>query len=260
MRKILLIMMMLLLGGHAHSWPSDMPFNPNNLGTVNFDQTVRFGKNTTYALGGLADYSELAKYLAPMGLRPLKNIFGKAQLALNFSRWSDVIGCGCPERFDEFMITIEAVSMSGTKVRQMVPDFVVSSDPLRVISLVGKFGLISQPGHFSFDSKAFSVKSADGKIHVYLQKDSLPRKFLFKNHIDFNFVTFGVAGRETVIGSKQFRISGPTRSAISLPFSFKPSHLKIARNSELDLLLKRVRFKPLMWQVHEFSDSWAWLH
>lgn len=237
--------------------PNDIPFSPADPSTIDFEKTVSIGKLITYAIFGYADYEEVEKYLQGTGYTPRKHWFGKAQVSLNFSYWNDIKGCSCPQAFNEFIMTIESVKNGMT---QFVPDFVISSDQMRVNSLTTKFGTFSNLGEIKIAPHQLYARSANGETEIQVEAGDIPKHFLISTDFNANFLSLGGITGDTLIPQKEYRLYGPARVAFSVPFSFNISNtIHISPGSRLDQTLKRLKFSPKMWQVLDVDNGWAWL-
>ena len=241
-------------------FPVDMPFNPQNSDTIDYSRTVRIGNVTNYTIIGLADYGELSEYVKPYGLELTKGLMGKAQMALNFSFWTDVEGCDCPPEFSEFTLTyqIEDQGVPAGGKAQFIPDFLTSSHPERIASLLSKFGTFTRMGTIERSKKTLTAKSENGEIDISVTaKLGIPNLFLMNETSNAGFHSLGLPhGSPSVF----YRLWGKGKMALSVPFLFKVfSKVSYDKNSALGQHLEHIKFKPVVWAVIDTDDAWSWL-
>jgi hypothetical protein len=252
------------------TFPADMPFNPQNKASINFNKVIRIGRVTNYTIAGIADLRKLRDYAAKKGINikaagfPFKD---KAGMALSFAFWSDVEGCGCPSEFAEFGLAYE-VENAGAGTTQATPDFVVSSHDARVNSLHTKFGTRTRKGTVTKNDFQFIVRADDGTVAVTVDaKGGFPDNFSEQRRSDYGIHSMGGEVGGVSLVQKFYRIFGISNYAHSIAtppvggvnlFDLR-NKIRVSKDSALGKHLKEVGFEAIQWRVYDTKNAWAWL-
>ncbi len=258
------------IGTIASAHDLRLPFSPENEATIDFGKTVKVGSAETYTVGGIANFEKVASRLKEKGLEPRAVKFlGKkyAMVAITFMHWKNVVGCGCPKEFMDLSISYE-LTPDADGTRRVTPDILYASHPLRVHSLLNKFGTQASLAHFNRTERGgrewVDIYEQDGTL-IYSLK--LPKN-LSPADSDVDFVTVNSQGsvnekRMQIPPKTYFVYSENSRKYVSWKGSlFFRRPYKFPAPSPLSEVIHEIGFTPSHWEKYESHPDfgvWAWL-
>ena len=226
------------------------------------NRTVKIGAQDVIAIYGYVDIDIARKELAHTNLIP-KNFLGKAMAYISLSRSSDVIGCGCPDKYNDFVFGY-VVESDKKGIASLSVNTAYANHDQRILSLRHKFGAVFEKANMDFlaNNRGFSVDYIDiGNSTPIIRVESklgAPKAILPIN-AKFNFFTIGGTFEgQHIEGTYFYQIVKGGKFAVR-PWITGIDKLVLPEGSKVAAELIKIGFKPFIWQTTSMKNTLAHL-